>query len=70
MRYATATENDLLYWGVQELELREADAQYRTPADAQERMRLRAKDIGATVLQANTLCRDAAAFLKRKEKRA
>jgi hypothetical protein len=70
MRYVTATANELLEWGIQELELREADAQYRTPADAQERMRLRAKDIGATVLQANTLCRDAAAFLQRKGQRA
>lgn len=71
MRYATATEDDLLQWGIQEIELREADIELsRTPKDCEERKRLRAQRIGATINQANTLCRDAQLFLRRKGMKA
>lgn len=65
MRYATASERDLIDWAVEELELREADHD-RPIADRIKRIELRAKAIGATVSQANMLCRDAQAFLRRK----
>lgn len=70
MRYATASSNELLQWGIDELDLREADVKLRLTADCARREQLRAKEIGATILQANGLCRDAIAFLRRKGMRA
>lgn len=66
MRYSTANANELIEWGVQELELREADRETRSPSDCKQRNYDRAKAIGATLSQANMLCRDAQAFLDRK----
>lgn len=66
MRYATASAHDLQEWGIQELELREADRETRTLTECAQRQTQRAKDIGATLSQANMLCRDAQAFLDRK----
>lgn len=66
MRYTTASEKDLTQWGIEEAELRQSDKETRTPADCEQRKGLRAKAIGATIQQANMLCRDAQAFLQRK----
>lgn len=66
MRYATASEKDLTQWGIEEAELRQADKETRSPADCEARKGIRAKAIGATIHQANMLCRDAMAFLQRK----
>lgn len=66
MRYATASEKDLTQWGIEEIELRQSDHETRTPADCEQRKAIRAKAIGATLSQANMLCRDAQAFLNRK----
>lgn len=66
MRYATASQAELLDFGIQEIELRQADKETRTRADCEARKAIRAKAIGATIHQANMLCRDAMAFLQRK----
>lgn len=66
LNYKTAREDDLVQWGVEELELRQADKEQRSPADCEHRKLLRAKNIGATLHQANMLCGDAQLFLKRK----
>ena len=66
MMYTRASDKDLISWGMEEAELRQADKETRTPADCEQRKGLRAKAIGATIHQANMLCRDAMAFLQRK----
>lgn len=66
LNYKTAREDDLVQWGIEELELRQADKDLRSPADAEKRKHLRAQNIGATLHQANMLCVDAQLFLKRK----
>lgn len=66
MNYNKASPEALRDWGIQEIELRQADKELRTPADCEKRKLLRAKSIGATLHQANMLCGDAQMFLKRK----
>lgn len=66
MRYATASANQLLQWGIDEVEQREADIKFRLIADCARREQERAREVGATLLQANALCRDALNFLRRK----
>lgn len=68
MRYATMTLQQQTDWGIQEIELRQADLETLPLIRCEERKRQRAKAIGATGMQANMLVGDAKLFLKRKGK--
>lgn len=70
MRYATMTAEQLMDWGIQEIELRQADMETHPLLTCEQRKMRRAKAIGATIQQANGRVNDAKRFLERKGIRA